>query len=135
MLESALCACFKPSQDDWLNDLSSRPPVSVTIQAEKAPAPAVGLDEPPPPPPLPALAHPAASSASTLSAVAALNVPLTSTSSAGAALLPPESPACVPARPAKAQCVPEVPPRDVDQESITATGVAVAGKPGSTVLL
>src|SRR5215813_15478837 len=134
MLESASCAFFRPSHEDWLNDLSSRPPVSVTMQAEKELA-AADLVEPPPPPPLPALAHPAASSASTLSPAAALNVPLTSTSSAGAALLPPESPACVSARPAKAQGIPEVPPRDVDQESITATGVAVAGKPGSTVLL
>src|SRR6266699_2910129 len=93
MLESACCAACRPPQEDWLNDLSSRPPVSVTMQAEKALAPLDLVEPPPPPPPLPALAHAAVTSASTLSAAAALNVPLTSTSSAGAALLPPESPA------------------------------------------
>src|SRR6266571_476177 len=109
MLESACCAACRPSHDDWLNDLSSRPPVSVTMQAEKALAP-VDFEPPPPPPPLPALAHAAVTSASTLSAAAALNVPLTSTSSAGAALLPPESPAYDPARPAKAQRIPRSSP-------------------------
>src|SRR5215475_12828920 len=83
MFGSAFAAASRPSHEDWLNDLSSRPPVSVTMQAEKAVAP--GDCDPPPPPPFLflALAHAAVTSASTLSAAAALNVPLTSISSAG----------------------------------------------------
>src|SRR5258706_7672455 len=77
MLESAFCAPCKPAQEAWLNDLSSRPPVSTIMQAEKELAPA-DFDPPPPPPfPFPALAHAAVSSASTLRPAAALNVPLT----------------------------------------------------------
>src|SRR5690242_8247612 len=36
MFEFALLASWKPAHDDWLNDRSSTPPVSSTMQALKA---------------------------------------------------------------------------------------------------
>src|SRR5579863_10015766 len=100
MLESALLAAWKPSHDDWLNDLSSRPPVSVTMHAVKLVAPADELDELfPPPEPLPdpelALAHADVRSASALSAVTTFNVPLTVPPLTGG-LRPPQMPAFYP---------------------------------------
>src|SRR5581483_12075768 len=48
MFEWALCAAVMPAQDDWLNDLSSTPPVSSTMQALSA-LPVDVDDEPLPP--------------------------------------------------------------------------------------
>src|SRR5215469_5018547 len=73
-----------PCQDDWLNDLSSMPPVSVTMQArnllavfpvpDDEPLDGAVLDP-----------HPAASSAMAQTAATSVNLPLTFTSCAGAA--------------------------------------------------
>src|SRR5260370_33264617 len=40
MLLSAAAAARTPAYDDWLNDLSLMPPVSVTMQARNLPPPA-----------------------------------------------------------------------------------------------
>src|SRR5579859_3336933 len=72
-----------PSQDEALNDRSSMPPVSVTMQPRNLPAvdaEPVFDDDPPDEPGLEALAHPAASSVATVTAATALMVPLTVTS-------------------------------------------------------
>src|SRR6266487_1812341 len=47
MFGFAWCAACIPAQDDWLNDLSSTPPVSSTMHAFRLP-----VDELPPVPPL-----------------------------------------------------------------------------------
>src|SRR5215813_3290945 len=65
----AFWASVMPCQDDWLNDLSLMPPMSVTIHALNLAAVVLLFGA--------GLAHPAASSATTLSAAAALSVPLT----------------------------------------------------------
>src|SRR5579859_5386568 len=76
-----------PAHDEALNDLSSMPPVSVTMQPRNLPAeaelPDDGLDEPLLG--LEGLAHPAASTAMTPNAATALMVPLT-------VILPPPGP-------------------------------------------
>jgi hypothetical protein len=78
----AAAACM-PCHDDWLNDLSSMPPVSVTMQPRNLLLADVPLE-------LPdelldgELPHAAASSETAPTATTALNVPLTDTSSAGA---------------------------------------------------
>src|SRR5580693_1065232 len=73
-----------PCHDDWLNDLSSMPPVSVTMQPKNLPladVPAVDV-----PPELPAELEPqpaaAASTATMPNAATVLNIPLTVTSCA-----------------------------------------------------
>ncbi len=81
MLESVVAASCMPCHDDWLNDLSSMPPVSVTMQPTNLLAAAApGLLDPLPPDPLLAageLPQAAASSAIALNATTALDVPLT----------------------------------------------------------
>ena len=64
MFGFAWAAACMPAQDDWLNDLSSTPPVSSTMQALNA-VPLGALLPPVEPPPLSAglLPHPASSSA------------------------------------------------------------------------
>ena len=76
LLGSAACASCMPCQDEALNDLSSMPPVSVTMHPLNDAVDALALDEllgelllDEPPDEL--LPHAAASSASTLSAAAA----------------------------------------------------------------
>ena len=81
-----------PAHDDWLNDLSSMPPVSVTMQAKNLLLAAVPAFVPPDELPAVDLPHAAASSTTALNATTALNVPLTDTSSAGAARGRPEGP-------------------------------------------
>ena len=75
MLEFVAAAACMPCHEDWLNDLSLMPPVSVTMQA-------VNLAEPEPEPePVEddelGLAHPAASKATAASAAATRKACLT----------------------------------------------------------
>src|SRR5215471_5747105 len=74
MFELAAAAACMPCHEDWLNDLSLMPPVSVTIHPVNlagAPAPVPFDDEL-------GLAHPAASKATAASAAAARKAGLTS---------------------------------------------------------
>src|SRR5215468_11170240 len=65
-------ACCTPCHEDWLNDLSLMPPVSVTMQALNAAVP-----EPEPGDVELGLAHPAASKATAANAAAARKACLT----------------------------------------------------------
>src|SRR5215467_8558925 len=122
LVGSACWAACIPAQDDWLNDLSLMPPMSVTMQALNCAAVGV-LDFGA------GLAQPAASTASTLSAATALNDPLTVPPSAGAACRRHITGlSCWPSRPRHKEN-PGSPPRD-DQECITVTSVAEAGNRG-----
>src|ERR1039457_2883840 len=113
MPELVFAAAWKPAQEDWLNDLSSRPPVSVTMHAvndglaaaDELGVPLLELPEP-------LLLHAAVSSASTLSAVTALNVPVTVPPLRGAALLPPDITGLLtrPGRPRHKKRTPQSPP-------------------------
>src|SRR5579859_4319850 len=69
LVGSALWAASMPAHDDWLNDLSLMPPMSVTMHALNLAAVVCVFGA--------GLAQPATTSASTLSAAAALTIPLT----------------------------------------------------------
>jgi hypothetical protein len=70
ILLSAALAASRPAYDDWLNDLSWMPPVSVTMHALYTDVDAAGVE-------LAGLAHPATIKASALNAAAVLAIPLT----------------------------------------------------------